>query len=135
MNFIVSLVANLYGGDSPYSPETPHYKITMGILAIIDSILAVFGIKISKILKGAQSVQSLVEPLLYNNGICDEKATLNLFKDLPSKEQTKPNFIKSKKGLPIVIGLVLGVIVLLPVILLWLAVGFVANYIKYHDKM
>ena len=135
VDFIVSLVSNLYGGDSPYTPDTPHYKITMGILAIIDSILSVFGIKIGKLLKGAESVQSLVEPLLYNNGICDEKATLNLFDNLPSKEQTKPNFIKSKKGLPVIIGLVLSVIVLLPVILLWLIIGFIINYIKYHDKM
>lgn len=135
VNFIVSLVANLYGGDSPYTPDTPHYKITMGVLAIIDSILAVFGIKIGKLLKGAESVQSLVEPLLYNSGICDEKATLNLFDNLPSKEHIKPGFIKSRKGLPVIIGLVLSVIVLLPLILLWLIIGFIVNYIKYHDKM
>ncbi|MBR2079079.1 MAG: hypothetical protein IJ962_02595 [Clostridia bacterium] len=80
-------------------------------------------------------MQSLVEPLLYNNGICDEKATLNLFDNLPSKEQTRPGFIKSKKGLPVIICLVLSVILLLPVILLWLGIGFIVNYIKYHDKM
>ena len=134
VDFIVSLVANLFGGDSPYSPDTAHYKITMGVLAIIDSILAVFGIKIGKILKGAESVQSTVEPLLYNSGICDEKAVLNLWGDLPAKDQTKPNFIKSKKGLGVIIGLVLGVIVFSPIILLALLIGFIANYIKYHDK-
>ncbi len=134
VNFIVSLVANLYGGDSPYSPDTAYYKITMGILAIIDSILAVLGIKIGKLLKGAESVQSLVEPLLYNNGICDEKAVLNLYDNLPAKDLTKPNFIKSKKGLGVIIGLVLGVIVCLPVILMALLIGFIVNYIKYHDK-
>ena len=134
VDFIVSLVANLFGGDSPYSPDTAHYKITMGILAIIDSILGVFGIKIGKILKGAESVQSTVEPLLYNSGICDEKATLNLWGDLPAKDLTKPNFIKSKKGLGIIISLVLGVVVCSPVILLALLVGFIVNYIKYHDK-
>ena len=106
----------------------------MGILAIVDSILAVFGIKIGKILKGAQSVQSLVEPLLYNNGICDEKAILNLWDDLPAKDQTKPNFIKSKKGLGVIIGLVLGVIIFSPVILIALLIGFIVNYIKYHDR-
>ena len=106
----------------------------MGILAIIDSILAVFGIKIGKILKGAESVQSTVEPLLYNSGICDEKAVLNLWDNLPAKDQTKPNFIKSKKGLGVVVGLVLGVVVFSPVILLALLIGFIINYIKYHDK-
>ncbi|MBQ7296177.1 MAG: metallophosphoesterase [Clostridia bacterium] len=134
VNFIVSLVANLYGGDSPYSPDTAYYKITMGILAIIDSIFAVLGIKIGKILKGAESVQSLVEPLLYNGGICDEKAVLSLYDNLPPKDLTKPNFIKSKKGLGVIIGLVLGVIVCLPVILVALLIGFIVNYIKYHDK-
>ncbi len=135
VDFIVSLVAGLYGGDSPYTPETPHYKITMGVLAIIDSILAVFGIKISKILKGASSVQSLVEPLLYNAGICDKKATLNLFDNLPSKEMMKPNFIKSKKGLGVIIGLAVAIIAFLPLILVLLLIGFIVNYIKYHDKM
>lgn len=134
VDFIVSLVANLFGGDSPYTPDTAYYKITMGLLAIVDSILAVFGIKIGKLLKGAESVQSLVEPLLYNNGICDEKAVLNLYDNLPAKDLTKPAFIKSKKGLPVIIGLVLGVIVFLPLILMALIVGFIVNYIKYHDK-
>ncbi len=134
VNFIVSLVANLYGGDSPYTPDTAHYKITMGILAIVDSILSVLGINIGKILKGAESVQSLVEPLLYNSGICDRQAVINLYDDLPAKSLTKPNFIKSKKGLGVIIGLVLGVIVFLPAILLALLISFIANYIKYHDK-
>ena len=134
VNFIVSLVANLYGGDSPYSPDTAHYKITMGILAIVDSILNVLGIKIGKILKGAESVQSLVEPLLYNSGICDRQAVISLYEDLPSKDLTKPNFIKSKKGLGVIVGLVSGVIVFLPAILLALIIGFIVNYIKYHDK-
>lgn len=134
VNFIVSLVANLYGGDSPYTPDTAHYKITMGILAIIDSILSVLGIKIGKFLKGAESVQSLVEPLLYNNGICDRQAVLNLCDNLPAKDLTKPNYIKSKKGPGVIIGLVLGVIIFLPVILVALLIGFIANYIKYHDK-
>lgn len=134
VDFIVSLVANLFGGDSPYSPDTAHYKITMGVLAIIDSVLAVFGIKIGKILKGAESVQSTVEPLLYNSGVCDEKAVLNLWGDLPAKDLTKPNFIKSKKGLGVITGLACGVVVFSPVILLALLVGFIVNYIKYHDK-
>lgn len=135
VDFIVSLVRNLYGGDAPYSPDTAEYKITMGILAVIDSILKLFGIKISSILKGAESVQSLVEPLLYNPGICDEKAVLNLYDNLPSKEIHKAEAVKSNKGLGIVIGLALGIIVFLPVILVLLLGGFVINQIKYGKKM
>ncbi len=135
VDFIVSLVRNLYGGDSPYSPDTAEYKITMGILAVIDSILKLFGIKISSILKGATSVQSLVEPLLYNPGICDAKAVLNLYDNLPPKEGMKMNFVKSNKGLGVVIGLALTVIIFLPVIIVLLLGGFIVNQIKYGKKM
>ncbi|MBE6773659.1 MAG: metallophosphoesterase [Ruminococcaceae bacterium] len=134
-DFIVSLVRNLYGGDSPYSPDTAEYKITMGILAIIDSLLNLFGVKIGKILKGATSVQSLVEPLLYNSGICDEKAVLNLRDNLPEKQENAEHFVKSNKALPIVILLVLLVLVFLPIILLWLGIGFIVNRIKYGKLM
>ncbi|MBQ3137539.1 MAG: metallophosphoesterase [Clostridia bacterium] len=135
VDFIVSLVRNLYGGDSPYSPDTAEYKITMGILAVIDSILKLFGIKISSILKGATSVQSLVEPLLYNPGICDEKAVLNLYDNLPPKEGHKVGFVKSNKGPGVVIGLAITVIVFLPVILVLLLGGFTVNQIKYGKMM
>ena len=133
--FIVSLVRNLYGGDSPYTPDTAEYKITMGVLAIIDSLLNLFGIKIGKLLKGATSVQSLVEPLLYNSGICDEKAVLELWDNLPEKKEFSSTFIKSNKALPVVILLVLVVLVFLPVILLWLGIGFIVNKIKYGKLM
>lgn len=135
VDFIVSLVRNLYGGDSPYSPDTAEYKITMGILAIIDSLLNLFGVKISKLVKGTTSVQSLVEPLLYNPGICDEKAVLNLYDNLPPAPENKAGFIKSNKGLPLVIGLVLGIIIFLPIILVLLICGFIVNQIKYGKMM
>lgn len=135
IDFIVSLVRNLYGGDSPYSPDTAEYKITMGVLSVIDSLLNLFGVKIGKLVKGAASVQSLVEPLLYNPGICDEKAVLNLYDNLPPAPENKQGFIKSNKGLGVVIGLVAAVIIFLPVILILLGVGFVANQIKYGKLM
>lgn len=131
VDFIISLVTNLYGGDSPYSPETPEYKITMGLLAIVDSILNLFGIKLGKILKGFNSAQELVEPLLYNSGICDAEAVINLWSNLPEKQESVTGFIKSKKALPTVILLALVVILFLPLILLWLGCGFVINQIKY----
>ncbi len=134
VDFIMTLIRNLYGGDSPYNPDTAYYKITMGVLAIIDSVMAVFGFSIGKILKGATSVQGLVEPLLYNPGICDADAILYLDGKLDEKNMNTPGFIKSKKGLPIVIGLVLAVIILLPLILVLGLGGFIVNYIKFHKK-
>ena len=135
VDFIMSLVRNLYGGDSPYTPDTAEYKITMGVLAIIDSLLKLFGVKIGKLVKGAASVQSLVEPLLYNPGICDRKATLNLYDNLPPAPDSAANFVNSNKALPIVISLVLLVIIFLLPILLWLGGGFVVNKIKYGKRM
>lgn len=135
VDFIIDLVTNLYGGDSPYSPDTAEYKITMGFLAIVDSILNLFGVKLGKILKCVDSAQALVEPLLYNSGICDANAVLHLWDNLPPKQEVNSRFIKSKKALPVVILLILLVILLLPLILLWLGVGFVANQLKFGKKM
>ena len=131
VDFIISLVTNLYGGDSPYNPETPEYKITMGLLSIVDSILELFGVKLGKILKCVDSAQALVEPLLYNSGICDAEAVLHLRDNLPEKQESVTHFIKSKKALPTVILLVLLVLLFLPLILLWLGCGFVVNQIRY----
>lgn len=131
VDFIISLVTNLYGGDSPYSPETPEYRITMGLLSIVDSILNLFGVKLGKILKCVDSAQALVEPLLYNSGICDADAVLHLWDNLPPKQDEVTNFIKSNKAIPAIVLLILLVIVFLPVILVWLGVGFVINKIKY----
>ncbi|MDR1928397.1 MAG: metallophosphoesterase, partial [Oscillospiraceae bacterium] len=39
VTFIIDLVMHLFGGDSPYAPDTAHYKITVGLLNIIDSFL------------------------------------------------------------------------------------------------
>ena len=134
VDFIISLVTNLYGGDSPYSPETPEYKITMGLLSIVDSILDLFGVKLKKILKCVDSAQALVEPLLYNSGICDADAVLHLWDELPPKQESTGRYIKSKKALPVVISLALIVILFLPLILLWLGIGFVVNELKYGRK-
>ncbi len=134
VDFIISLVTNLYGGDGPYSPETPEYKITMGLLSIVDGILDLFGVKLGKFLKCVDSAQALVEPLLYNNGICDAEAVLNLWDNLPPKQENTNRYIKSKKALPVVVSLAVIAIIFLPLILIWLGAGFVANEIKYGKK-
>lgn len=143
IDFIVSLVNNLYGGDSPYSPDTAYYKITVGVCNILDSILGVFGLKISKIIKGFDTAADIVKPLLYNDGICDAEATLKLFelrndiKDAPVIVEKKAdcNVKKSKKGLGIVIALVLLVILFLPLELLLVLFGFIKNQIKFGKKI
>lgn len=155
LDFIISLVLSLYGGDAPYTPDTPHYKITCGMLNIIDSVLRTLHIQIGRLVKGADSARALVEPLLYNAGICDEKAVLPVYpvaeaedtqaveareavkqaRPLPVPEQKPDSVRPSRKGLPIVVLAVLCLVLLLPVLLLALPVGFLVNQLRFGKKM
>ncbi|MBQ8783587.1 MAG: metallophosphoesterase [Clostridia bacterium] len=141
VDFAINLPMNLYAGDGAYTPDTPYYKITMGLLAIIDSFLETIGMPISKLLKGTDSIRSMVEPLLYKQGIPSKDVVLPLH---PTKEKLltlfpiQQNTIHSKKGVGVLITLILLVIVaipLLPAIALLLLIGFVVNQIKYGKKM
>lgn len=126
VDFILELVQNLYCGDSPYGPETREYKITCGFLNVIDSFLNTIGFKLGKVLKGATTARALVEPLLWNNGICDEKATLKLYPLNEGEAQSaEPKDFykrfedpvkKSKKGPLVLLILILCVILLLAIV-------------------
>ena len=130
-DFILELVQNLYCGDSPYGPDTREYKLTCGFLNIIDAFLDTIHFSIGKVLKGATSVRSLIEPLLWNNGYCDAKATLPLYpiyddeNPAPASAFEEKQFTdtvkKSKKG-----PLVLLLLILIVLLLLALVVGLVA---------
>ena len=52
-----------------------------------------------------------------------------------ASREGKAGFVKSNKGLGVVISLALLVIIFLPIILLWLGFGFVINKIKYGKLM
>lgn len=129
VDFILELVQNLYCGDSPYGPETREYKLTCGLLNVIDSFLDTIGFKLGKVLKGATTVRALVEPLLWNPGPCDAEATLKIHPvyddENPAPAEEEKEFIdpvkKSKKGPLILLILILAVILLIAVI-----VGIVA---------
>lgn len=155
LDFIISLVLSLYGGDAPYTPDTPQYKITCGLLNIIDSILRVFHINLGKLVKGAGSVRSLVEPLLYNAGICDKEAALPIYpvaqpgdaqaaaqreaaqkaRPLPVPKPQPDAVRPSRKGAPLVILAVLCFLVLLPLLIVALPVGFLINQLRFGKKM
>ena len=142
VDFIITLPMNLYKGDGEYTPDTLYYKITMGFMSVIDSVFDAFHIKVSKIFKGADSLCSVIEPLLYNNSIPDSDVTLPMH---PTKDELESEFLKkndtvykSRKGKPIAAVLILLIILLIPLLplgLVVLAVGYVVNYLKYHKKI
>ena len=154
LDFIISLVLGLYGGDAPYTPDTPYYKITCGMLNIIDSILRALHINLGKLVKGANSVRSLVEPLLYNAGVCDEKAVLPIYpvadagdpeavalreaakkaRPLPLPEQYPDTIRPSRKGVPAVLLAALCLVLLLPFLIVLLPAGFLVNQLRFAKK-
>ncbi len=77
VNLILNLIANLYRGNAPYSPDTVEYKITMGSFKKIEKILSVLHIDIKKSLNG-YTLQEFVEPLLYNSGLDDDNVTVQI---------------------------------------------------------
>ena len=131
VDFILELVQNLYCGDSPYGPDTREYKLTCGLLNVIDSFLNTIHLSIGKFLKGATSVRSLVEPLLWNSGYCDAECTLPLYpifdEDNPApsemfEQKTFENTVKpSKKG-----PLILVILILLALLVLAIIAGLIA---------
>lgn len=143
VDVITELVLNLFGGESKYPPQTPLYKITIGLLKIIDSILRVLHIDLKKILKVAPDASSLVESLLYNpvidsyNTVLDvypyiEKGETGIEITVPEKEITVK---ESKKGLGIVFSFAFVVIAFLPIWLLIILFAFLNNQIKYGKKL
>ncbi len=142
VDFAVNLPMNLYKGDGAYTPDTAHYKITMGLFAIIDSLLETVKLPISKFLKDVDSLRDMIEPLLYKKGIPSAGGVLPLH---PTKSELEVEFpveyvpeIKSNKGIGILIAIILAVIVLipfLPVVVVGFLIGFIVNYIKYGKKM
>ena len=133
--FVLELVQNLYCGDSPYTPDTREYKLTCGFLNIIDSFLNTIHMPIGKFLKGAESVRSLVEPLLYNSGYCDADCTLPLYPLFDENNPAPPEMFEkkqfddpvrpSKKG-----PLVLLIIILLVLLILAIIACLIALIVK-----
>lgn len=131
IDFLLELIQNLYCGDSPYGPDTREYKLTCGLLNIVDSLLDTIHLSIGKFIKGATSVRSLVEPLLWNPGYCDADAVLPIYPiydegnpapaEMFEEKKFEDTVKKSKKG-----PLVLLIIVLLVLLLLAVILGIVA---------
>lgn len=143
VDFISELVLNLFGGEDKYPPETPQYKITIGFLNIIDSILRVLHIDLGKILKVAPDAAGLVEPLLYNPKINAYFADLEIYGYVSAGEsnkkleypKAKSTVRKSRKGLPVIITAAIVLIALLPIWLLLILFRYLTNKVKYGNKL
>lgn len=144
VDLIAELALNLFGGESKYPPETPTYKITIGFLNILDSILRILHIDLKKIIKVVPDASSLVKPLLYNAKIDSYNAELKIFDYIEksdgcfeklSWQKSNETVRKSKKGLPIIIISALLLIGLLPLWLILILSGYISNQIRYHDKI
>lgn len=142
-DIIIELVQNLFAGESKYPPETPTYKVVMGFLYIIDSIIEALHIDFKKLIKVVSKPSELVESLLYNPYFDAYNCELDINAyypegergeriTLPSKKHTVK---KSKKGLAVIVISALILIAFLPIVLVLLLLGFIANQIKYADKL
>ncbi len=144
VDVICGLVLSLFGGESNYPPDTPLYKIVIGFLNIIDSILNVLRVDLKKITKVVSCAADLVKPLLYNGEIDSYNSELEIYPFISDSrsEFKKISFTpipctvrKSRKGLPILTVTALAVIVFLPVWIILLLIGFLSNQIKYKEKL
>lgn len=118
VDFILELIQNLYCGDSPYTPDTPEYRITCGVLNILDSFLNTIHLNIGKFLKGADSVRGLVEPLLYNPGPCDANAVLKMDPAPDENNHSRPDTVRPSKKGPLVLSLLILAVLLVAVVVL-----------------
>ena len=77
VELIMELVANLYRGNAPYSPDTAEYKITMGTFRKIEKLLSSLRVDVKKLL-GGYTLSEFIEPLLYNSGLDDDNVTVDI---------------------------------------------------------
>lgn len=144
VDVISELALNLFGGESKYPPETAMYKIVLGFLGILDSLLSILRIDLKKLIKVVPTASDLVEPLLYNYKIDSYNAVLKAYPFIEKDgsqfskiifEKPEKTVKKSKKGLPILLAAIIVIIGLLPLWLILLLFGFLKNQIKYKNKM
>lgn len=134
-DFIRRLVLHLYSGNAPYTPDTAEYKVTMGFVNILDSLLSALRIKFR--------LRELVLPLLYNSGIDDREADLPLTGDKKSVRAICNNkydetVSESKKGRSVLIAMIITLIILLPlipIIAVAFLIGAAINEIIFYKKI
>ena len=145
VDFIIDMVLNLYGGKNLYTPDDKEYKIAIGLINIIDSVIKTLHIPLKKLVKVSDTLRGILEPLLYNNGIPAYDAILPimpLYEGEQSgpvpEEPPLPDTVKeSKKGPFIVAAAILLIIIFLPLIICIglpvLLISYIINQVKYRE--
>lgn len=143
IDFIISLVSNLFSGENNMELNDPKCRIYIAFLRIIDSILSTLHIDPGKLIKVAPDAVSLLAPLAFKGEFNAYSSELPLFdyveegskRIIPQSTDLFESIPKSKKGPAIIITGALLIIILLPFILLALLLGFINNQIKYSKKI
>lgn len=143
IDFIISLVSNLFSGENNMDLTDPKCRIYIGFLRIIDSILSTLNIDLGKLIKVAPDAVSLLAPLAYKGEFDAYSTNLPIFnyvdegskREAPKATDPFAEIPKSNKGPAILAVGILSIIALLPLILLLLLFGFLNNQIKYGKKI
>ncbi len=143
VDFIISLVSNLFSGENNMDLSDPKCRIYIGFLRIVDSILSTVNLNLGKLVKVAPDAVGLLAPLAHKGEFDAYSTELEIlpFVEENDKRETPPetdpfsDIPKSKKGPAIIVTGVLAVILLLPLLLLALLFGFINNHIKYGKKI
>lgn len=143
VDFIISLVSNLFSGENNMTPDDPKCRIYIGFLRIIDSILSTVHVDLGKILKVAPDATALLAPLACKGEFDAYNTKLDMYEYLSENESRNvteyiPDYEcipKSRKGPAIIAAGVLFLLTFLPIILILLLFGFLKNQIKYGKKI
>ncbi|MFA6866759.1 MAG: metallophosphoesterase [Clostridia bacterium] len=112
--YIINCIKCLYTGDADLNPNSKEYAIIMSFIAILDNITDKLPINIKDKLHG-NNLKDIVQPLLYNEGICDKEAKIYLDDKAPKREKLKE--FTSKKGGKILTILIISIIILSPILI------------------
>ncbi len=146
VNHVIGIVLSLFAGERKHPPESAYYKITVGFLNILDSLLQALHIPIANILKIRPTIKDMIEPLLWKNGFDAYEADLPIMPYYPEgesgaglPEQEKIETVRpSRKGKGIILCCVLILLLLLPLLPLAALIfggSYMAYRVKYRDKL
>ncbi len=143
VDFIISLVSNLFSGENNLTIKDAKCRIYIAFLRIIDSILEALNIDLGKILKIAPDTTALLAPLACKGEFDAYHDELKIYDFINGDNIRKNNnyipiyeqIPKSRKGPAVLICGVLIILALLPLILLAVLIGFIVNQIKYTKKI